>query len=853
MKRPFCIVALLYLAGIVLGDLLPANLPLLFFLGLTSAAVALFCEKGRSVLLAAALVFAGWFNLARHSAILSPYDVRLLLGPKPELVRVRGTLAASPIERIFERHSTELWRSTALLEVRQLQRGTHWQSASGRISVTTQGILDEDFFSGQTVEICGVARPPPPPTAPGLFDARSYLRQQGVYYQLSATTNDWQIWPSDTPQKKPLAARFHAWAKETLGHGLPTEDKALRLTCTLMLDWCAPMTQSVKEPFVRAGTFHIFAVDGLRIGMISAILLLFFRVLQIPREISGWGVIPVIWFYAGLTGFPWCAIRASIMMTVIILGRALRRPCDLLNSLFAAAFIILIWDPRQLFLPGFQLSFLVVFCIAVLLTEKESTNRFRCTSFLVVFCIAVLLTEKESTNGFRCISFLVVFCIAVLIRWLELVPKLVFRRDPMLPDQLKRHPPLWLSRIGWFGCETFDISVAAWFGSLPLAACYFHIFNWISVPANCLVVPLTMLALASNLSSLAVGAFWPFGTELFNYASWFLMNCIIDISQWFSNLPGTCFNVSSPSLVTSILFYALLVIIGSEWILGTTRKYQAWIALGSMTVLIGQQAYSALETRMDILSLKGGHAIYVSSPSPFKDNLLVDCGNVRPSESTTQPFLRAQGVNHLSMFCLSDASQRQMGGAALLSTNFTFDRVAFSPARARSPGYKQFTAAVGKTPNRRQLISDGDSILGWTVLSPASSTRLKPADDNAVVLRKEINGVSVLLLSDLSRAGQRELLERHPDLRADILIAGLPARDEPVCDWFLDAVKPRWIVIADSESPAPRRASPKLRERLARQSALFCSDTGALTFVFSPFGWHVETTDGHKVSLNSLN
>ncbi len=797
MKRPFSIVALLYLAGIVLGDLLPANLPLLFFLGLTSAAVALFCEKGRSVLLAAALVFAGWFNLARHSAILSPYDVRLLLGQQPEVVRVRGTLAASPIEHIFERHSTESWRSTALLELRQLQRGTHWQSASGRISVTTQGILDEEFFSGQTVEICGVARPPELPAAPGLFDARSYLRRQGVYYQLSATTNDWQVWPSDSPQKKPLAARFHAWAKETLAHGLPTEDKALRLTWTLMLDCRAPMTQFVKEPFVRAGTFHIFAVDGLRIGMISAILLLFFRVLQIPREISGWGVIPVIWFYAGLTGFPASAIRASIMMTVVIFGWAIRRPGDLLNSLFAAAFIILIWEPQQIFMPGFQLSFLVVFFLAVLIKPLEQS-----------------------------------------LKW-------PFRGDPFLPDQLKWHPAPWLSLIIWFGYETLVISIAAWFGSLPLAACYFHIFNWISIPANFLVVPMTMLALASNLSSLAVGAFWPFGTELFNHASWFLMNCIIDISQWFSTVPSACFNVSSPSPITFILFYASLVMISSGWLFKTLLKRLAWTGF----LWCGWKAFSTLESRMHVLSLEGGHAIYVASP--YRSDLLVDCGNVRPSEFTTQPFLRAQGVNHLSMFCLSDASQRQMGGVALLSTNFTFDRVAFSPARARSPGYKQFTAALEKTPKRCQLISDGDSILGWTVLSPASFTRLKPADDNAVVLRKEINGVSVLLLSDLSRAGQRDLLERHPDLRADILIAGLPARDEPACDWFLDTVKPRWIVIADSEIPAPRRASPKLRERLARQSAsvIFCHDVGALTFVFSPFGWYIETTDGHKVSL----
>ena len=42
-----------------------------------------------------------------------------------------------------------------------------------------------------------------------------------------------------------------------------------------------------------------------------------------------------------------------------------------------------------------------------------------------------------------------------------------------------------------FLIDTFAISLAAWLGSIPLAAYYFHIFNIVSTPANWIVVPLT--------------------------------------------------------------------------------------------------------------------------------------------------------------------------------------------------------------------------------------------------------------------------------------------------------------------------------------------------------------------------
>src|SRR5689334_6310258 len=146
-----------------------------------------------------------------------------------------------------------------------------------------------------------------------------------------------------SPAQRPLADRFRTWARQALARGLPAEDESLRLEWALTLGWKPALTEEVSEAFVQAATYHIFAVDGLRMAIIFGIFFGLFRALGLPRAVCGVGLIPLIWFYVALTGWPASAIRATVMLTIVIGGWVLKRPTDLLNSLLAAALIILTW------------------------------------------------------------------------------------------------------------------------------------------------------------------------------------------------------------------------------------------------------------------------------------------------------------------------------------------------------------------------------------------------------------------------------------------------------------------------------------------------------------------------------
>ena len=197
------------------------------------------------------IAFVGWTNLASRTAIVSPNDLRALLGDTNAIVTVRGTLTETPHWRITERDGQQTERSVAQVQVTALCRDANWRPATGSIIVTTPGTLAASFFAGQPVEVTGVISRPASPLAEGLFDYRDYLQTRGIFYQLkTSSTNDWQL--GATPLiKPPLTDRFLNWSQRTLALGLPGEDQPLRLLWAMTLGWRTALTADINFCFLH--------------------------------------------------------------------------------------------------------------------------------------------------------------------------------------------------------------------------------------------------------------------------------------------------------------------------------------------------------------------------------------------------------------------------------------------------------------------------------------------------------------------------------------------------------------------------------------------------------------------------
>jgi competence protein ComEC len=793
MRRPLVIVAILYACGVLLAEFVPLPLKSLFGIALVLAALTLVWRGARTALLIPLVIVTGWVGFTCSTTVVSPNDLRVILPKEPAEASVRGRLTETPSVRLSMREDAPVFRTLAEVRVTEVKVNDEWQPAYGRIMTMTPGDLEGFAHHGSEVELRGVISRPDLPVAEGLFNYRAYLARQNIYYQLrTGGTNEWTLLAPATPG---LGDRFLQWSKHILGRGLPERDEPLLLLYAMTLGWKTGLVNEVYEPFMYSGTMHIFAISGLHVALIAGILVALLRLVRVPRNWCGAILIPSLWFYTAATGWQPSAIRSTIMMSVILFGWSLARPTDLINSLAAAALLILVWDPQQLFQASFQLSFSVVLSIALL------------TPPVVRFC------------------------------------DFVIRHDPLIPHDALPWWRRWLETTLRWLMLSVATSFAAWLGALPLTAYYFNVLSPVTLLANLIVIPLSSAALASNLGSLMCGTWLPVLGDWFNHGAWFWMKLMLDISRWSAQLPHAYRFVAAPPLWTFAAYYLMLVGLFSGWFFRSGNRVWGLLALLAITVggyVEWQRAQDKIE--LTVIPVHGGHIVHVDAPGTGND-WLIDCGDSNSVERVTIPFLHARGVNQLPRLALTHGDAQHTGGAQLLCDEIGVDKIFTSAATFRSPLYREFVNGLADQPGLHEEVARGTNLGLWTVLHPAGDDKSPQADDASLVLQGRLHKTRLLLLGDLGRPGQELLMQRYPYLDSDIVVTGLPEKGEAFCNGLVASAHPRLTVIADSEYPATKRASRVLEQRLSNAGAhaVFTRKRGAVTITISPEGTKVRS------------
>jgi competence protein ComEC len=738
----------------------------------------------------------GWTTQVLHTTIYSPNDLRVVLNDSTELAIVEGRVNSALNLKKVEGQQGIKMHFTTTMSVTRVRYAGEWHDVAGEIFVQALTAPPEGLRLNSTAQVTGVLARPDEAAAPGLFDFRQYLARQNVHYQLrTSKPEDWQL-PANSSAAAPWTTRFHAWAMRTLQYGLPPGDTEVMLVQAMALGWKGGLMNDVSEPFIRTGTMHVFAISGLHVALIALALVALLRAFNAPRILCGALMLPLLWFYTAATGWQASAIRATIMATVIGAGWMLERPSNMLNSLAASALLILLLDPQQLFQAGFQLSFIVVLSLG-------------------------LLTPP-----------------------IEVWRAKLFHPDPFLPEELR---PRWQRWLDWpvrFVTINFVTSLAAWLGSLPLIAYYFHIVTPVSLLANLVLVPLSSLALMANVGSLLT--FWcPPVLELFNLAAWGLMRHMVWWSEVFAHPPEGWWYVATPGLLVVTLYYVMLFpAFAVEWKSPWRWRIAGTAGLALAIVFTHGWWEQRNKVELTILDVGGGDAHWFAGGLKHP-SLLIDTGSADAFDFALKPFLQSQGVNHVPDLLLTHGDVRHVGGATNVAEEFHVERLITSPLPSRSPGYKRVVADWAK---ERLLVSAGTNLGPWQVLHPRATDKFSAGDDNAVVLRGDFNGVRVLLLSDFGRPGQRALLERETDLRADIVVTGIPTKEEPVNDELLAAIQPQIVIVTSAWHPALEQASKELMARLKSGpwKSLFVHECGTVTLRFREEGCEVKVTRGQS-------
>lgn len=207
------------------------------------------------------------------------------------------------------------------------------------------------------------------PVNPNEFDYSEYLTRKNIFRVIYLNRNEDLI---------KLDKKTFSWYQfgdylqlkiiEILkGSGL--NQLSFSICTALLVGYDDEIDQETLNSFSHSGTLHVLSVSGLHTGIIYGLILFLFQIFDKEdryKKAKCYTTIVSLFILVCITGFAPAVLRASIMLSFIIIGKTFFKQVNSFNTLFLSAFIILLFNPTLIRDLGFLLSYLAVFGIMYL-------------------------------------------------------------------------------------------------------------------------------------------------------------------------------------------------------------------------------------------------------------------------------------------------------------------------------------------------------------------------------------------------------------------------------------------------------------------------------------------------------
>ena len=544
----------------------------------------------------------------------------------------------------------------------------------------------------------------------------------------------------------------------------------------------------LREAFALSGTAHLLAISGFHVGVVAGLFLGILRLVRLRPRSCEVGAVVGCWIYVLGIGAPDAAVRAALLLTLLMGARLRERPVVSAGALGSAFLILLAVDPAWLGSVGFQLSF-------------------------------------AGTAG-------LVFLRAPVARSLDRV----WRRlagDSLSTGQAR---DALGSRLVKGGTDGLAAGIAATLPTLPLLAWHFDRFSILGIPLTLVVAPVVAMAIpgigASLVLSLLPGGWGNFlagGTSL-------LLEAVGRLVLWSAGLPGASFWVSRVGLVGSLLVgVAILLIlrrVHSGRVRPSVRRAAAVAGAGAFVLLLPLLPRGgALE--LHVIDVGQGDAVALRFP--FGRWILVDTGPRSPwfdaGDRRVVPYLRRHGVRTLEAVVLTHPHLDHIGGAPAVFSSFGV-RGVLDPSRPI--GSRPYLEVMKEAAEReiwwwrgmegRSFERDGVRV---DILHPDPPTLADPGltdpNDLSIVLLVRWGRAALLLTGDAPASVERRILNELPPLT--VLKVGHHGSRTSTSTDLLDRTRPRKAVVPVGDGNQFGHPHQVVSDRLSRSGvSVFRSD-----------------------------
>jgi competence protein ComEC len=199
---------------------------------------------------------------------------------------------------------------------------------------------------------------------PGVFNFRRYLERQGIYWTgtirnprlITVLDRGWSGWRR--------LDRIEEWIGGRVARQFAEDRAAQGLVLGMVLGRKHELPAPVEHQFQAGGLYHLVVVSGFNLAVVAAAAALMARVAGVGRSQRLVVVIFAVLGYATLVGGQTPVLRATLMVLILVAGKALDRDYSPANAIALAAFMLLLWDPTSLEDTSFQMTFAAVTAVS---------------------------------------------------------------------------------------------------------------------------------------------------------------------------------------------------------------------------------------------------------------------------------------------------------------------------------------------------------------------------------------------------------------------------------------------------------------------------------------------------------
>jgi len=596
-----------------------------------------------------------------------------------------------------------------------------------------------------------------PPTVPGSFNAPEWMRSQG--YRASGSLEKVEILSSkfsfqrfSFSVKRKLEAyfsKFYAKPESALLMGLLAGDRS-------------GISETLQNDFRKTGLVHVLSISGFHVVMLAGMLTLFLRALRLPRKVSQILSVALLCLYAPITGGSSAVWRAVLMFCVMESGNFFQKSASSINALGVALVFILVFSPGQAFNAGFQLSAAATF--------------------------GILLGQRIKLPHF--------------------------------------HGKIGKAFAGFIFEPSF-ITLCATLSTLPLLVFHFQAFSPISWLGNLVVVPLVGLGMQAGVLSLF--GIHPFICQTFADSATLLLRIGSVITSFLAENPYASSTIGPwpmPCLFAISIFISLLPFMRINPL---ARRVAIFCFFVCAAVFFGLEVKKNFFPSWSAVFLDVGQGDGILLKSPGGHYYLIDAGPPGKKRSLAKdkiiPYFRSQGISKIDAMIISHPHSDHYGNAADILKEFpvkefwttscaqhrTEDRSwrnVLEMARAKGVPIKNLRSGFGL--KETMLLSKSEWDL--TVLYPDSLLCEKNQNNNSIVLKVQGLGRTLLLMGDLEKQGERQLLPL--DIKSDVLKLGHHGSKTSSTREFLEKVAPSSAIISVAQKNMYRHPSKEVLARL---------------------------------------